>query len=44
MLVGDEDSVEAIDVAFNGGEAGESFAFSEAGVNEDAGALGFEQC
>jgi hypothetical protein len=28
VLVGDEDSVEAIDVAFNGGEAGESFAFS----------------
>jgi len=43
MLVGDEDSVEMIDVALNGGEAGESFAFAEAGVNEDAGAVGFQQ-
>ena len=43
MLVGDEDGVQAIDAALDGGEAGESFALSEAGINEDAGALGFEQ-
>ena len=43
VLVGDENGVEAVDVALNGGKAGESFAFSKAGVNEDAGAFGFEQ-
>ena len=43
VLVGDEDCVEAVDVTFDGGEAGESFALAEAGVNEDAGSLGFEQ-
>ena len=43
VLVGDEDCVEAIDAALDSGEAGESFTFSEAGVNEDAGAFGFEQ-
>ena len=43
VLVSDEDGVEAIDVAFDGSKAGEGFAFSEAGVNEDAGAFGFEQ-
>jgi len=43
VLVGDEDGVEAVDVALDGGEAGESFALSEAGVNEDAGSFGFEQ-
>jgi len=43
VFVGDKNGVKAVDVALNGGEAGESFAFSEAGVNEDAGAFGFEQ-
>jgi hypothetical protein len=43
VFVGNENSVEAINVALDGSEAGESFAFSEAGVNEDAGAFGFEQ-
>jgi hypothetical protein len=43
VFVGDQHGVETIDVALNSGEAGESFAFSEAGVNEDAGAFGFEQ-
>src|SRR5215469_1609107 len=43
VLVGDEDGVEAIDVAFDGGEAGEGFALAEAGVNEDTGGFGFEQ-
>jgi len=27
----------------DGGKASQGFAFSEAGVNEDAGAFGFEQ-
>jgi len=35
VLVGDEDCVEAIDAALDSGEASESFAFSEASVNED---------
>jgi len=43
VLVGDENGVEAIDVAFDGGETGQGFALAEAGVNEDAGAIGFEQ-
>jgi hypothetical protein len=43
VFVSDEDGVEAIDVALDSGEAGESFAFPEAGVNEDAGGFGFEQ-
>ena len=43
MLVGDENGVETIDFAADGGETGEGFAFAEAGVNEDAGGLGFEQ-
>ena len=43
VFVGDEDCVETVDIAPDGGEAGEGFAFSKAGVNEDAGAFGFEQ-
>ena len=43
VLVGDEDGVEAINVAFDGGEAGESLAFTEAGVDKDAGGFAFEQ-
>jgi len=43
VLVSDEDSVEMIEVAFDGGEAGKSFAFTEASVDKDAGAFGFEQ-
>ena len=43
VLVGDEDRIEAIDVAFDGGEASEGFAFTEAGVNEDSGGVRFEQ-
>ena len=43
VFVGDEDSVEAIEITSDGGEAGQSFAFSKAGVNEDAGSVGFEQ-
>ena len=43
VLVRDEDAVEVIDGLFNGGKAGESFAFAESGVNEEAGALGLEQ-
>lgn len=43
VFVGDEDGVETINVALNGGKASESLAFSKAGVNEDASAFGFEQ-
>ncbi len=43
VLVGNEYSVETVDITPDGGEAGESFALSKAGVNEDAGGFGFEQ-
>jgi hypothetical protein len=43
VLVGDENRVEAINVALDCSEAGEGFALSEAGVNEDAGGFCFEQ-
>ncbi len=43
VLVGDEDGVETVDIAPNSSQAGEGFAFSKAGVNEDAGGFGFEQ-
>jgi hypothetical protein len=43
VFVGDEDRVETVDIAPDGGETGKGFAFSKAGVNEDAGAFGFEQ-
>jgi len=43
VLVGDKDGVETIDITPDGGEAGESFALSKAGVDENAGGFGFEQ-
>ncbi len=43
VFVSDEDSVEVIEVAFDGGETSERFAFTKASVNEDAGMFGFEQ-
>ncbi len=43
VLVGDEDRIKAIDVALDGGEASEGFAFTEAGINEDSGGVRFEQ-
>jgi hypothetical protein len=43
VFVSDQDGVEAIDFAADGGEASKGFAFAETGVNEDAGGLGFEQ-
>jgi hypothetical protein len=43
VFMSDENGIEMINVALDGGEAGESFALSKAGVNEDAGAFGFEQ-
>ena len=42
VLVGDEDAVEAVEGLFDGGEAGESFALAESGVNEEAGTLSLE--
>ena len=43
VLMRDEDAVEAVDVELQGGEAGEGVALAEAGVDEEAGARGFEQ-
>ena len=44
VFVRDQDSVQVVKFQANGGEAGKSFALSQAGVNKDAGAFGFEQC
>jgi hypothetical protein len=43
VLVGDEDGVEAVDVALDSGEARQGFALPEASVNENAGSFGLEQ-
>ena len=43
VLVSDEDGVEAVNVALDSREPGKSFAFAEAGVNEDTSGFGFEQ-
>jgi hypothetical protein len=43
VFVSDQDGVEPVKLPADGREAGEGFAFSKAGVNEDAGAFGFEQ-
>jgi hypothetical protein len=43
VFVSDEDSVEVIEIAFDGGEASKGFAFTKASVNKDAGVFGFEQ-
>lgn len=43
VFVGDEDTIEMTGFNADGGEARESFALAEAGVNEEAGALGLEQ-
>ena len=41
VFVSDEDSVEVIEVALDGGETSKGFAFTETSVNKDAGAFGF---
>lgn len=43
VFVGDQDGVEVADFGSDRGEPREGFAFSEPGINEDAGAFGFEQ-
>ena len=43
MFVGDEDAVDAVDVQFDGSETGKSFAFAEAAIHEESGALRLEQ-
>jgi len=43
VLVGDEDGVETAEFPANGGQAGESFAFTETGVDEDSSALSLKQ-
>jgi len=43
VFVGDENGVEATEVALDGGEARQCFAFAKASVYQDAGAFGFEQ-
>ncbi len=44
VFVSNQDGVEPVHVSANSSKACQGFAFSKAGVNEDAGAFGFEQC
>jgi hypothetical protein len=44
MLVGDEDAVNTVDTKFDGCETRQSFAFAEATVHQESGALRLEQC
>jgi hypothetical protein len=44
MFVSDQYRVKLVDVYFQGGKAGQRFAFSQAGIDEDAGAFTFKQC
>jgi len=43
MFVGDENSVDLIESNFARGQSGESFAFAESAIHEEAGARSFEQ-
>jgi hypothetical protein len=43
MFVGDENSVDLIESNFAGGQPGKSFALAKSAINEEAGALSFEQ-
>jgi len=43
VFVGDEDAVDAVNGFLDGGEPRQRFALAQAGVHEEAGALGFEQ-
>jgi hypothetical protein len=42
MFVGDQDTVEVLDVFFDGGKPRQRFAFAKSGVNEEAGMLCLE--
>ena len=44
MFVGDEDAVDTVDAQLDGRESRQSFAFAEAAVHEESGALRLEQC
>jgi hypothetical protein len=44
VFVGDEDAVDVVDTKFDGREARQSFAFAEATVHQESGALRLEQC
>jgi hypothetical protein len=43
VFVSDQDSVEAIKLSADSSQTRERFAFTQSGVNKDAGAFGFEQ-
>jgi hypothetical protein len=43
VFVGDENAVDAINAQFDGREPRESFAFAEAAVHKESGALRLEQ-
>jgi hypothetical protein len=43
VFVSDQDGIELFEVFTDGSETRQRFAFAKAGVNEDAGAFGFEQ-
>jgi hypothetical protein len=43
MFVSNQDSVEVFNSLFYSRKAGQRFAFSDAGIYKEAGALGFQQ-
>jgi hypothetical protein len=44
VLMGNKNAVDTLRYFVQGGEPAEGFFAAQAGVNEEAGALGFEQC
>jgi hypothetical protein len=44
VFVSNEDAVDVVDTKFDGGEPRKRFAFAEAAVHEESGALRLEQC
>jgi len=44
VLVSDKDAVDVVDAQFDGRETRQSFAFAQAAVHEESGALRLEQC
>jgi len=44
MFVGDQYGVKLVDIYFQSGQASQRFAFSQPGIDKDAGAFTFKQC
>ena len=44
VLVSDKDAVDVVNAQLDGGETRQSFAFAQAAVHKESGALRLEQC